>query len=91
MEIPILINVMKKQNNTNFVFQTLEKSDLAISRNRRAGSAALNTNLFSLLTNASSKSLIFRKNSPRRRVRKMGIVAFRQKTRFSIKKKSSFN
>ena len=54
------------------------------SRNRRAGSAALNTNLFSLLTNASSKSPIFRKNSPRRRVRKMGIVAFRQKTRFSI-------
>lgn len=80
---PILRQVAATQNKTNFPFHTSIKSAVARSSKSRAGKAAVNTNLFNLLTKASSIKPIFRKIYPIIIVKKIGMVASRLKIRFS--------
>ena len=77
-------HVAKKQNRTNLISHTAEKSESDRSWNSSTGSAILNTNLFILLVNDSSRIPTFRKKSPKIIVRKIGIVAFRLKIRLLI-------
>ena len=77
-------SVAKKQNRTNLISHTAEKSESDRSWNSSTGSAILNTNLFILLVNDSSRIPTFRKKSPKIIVRKIGIVAFRLKIRLLI-------
>ena len=79
----IPIRVTPKQNSTNLVSQTWEKSELARSSNSRTGSAALNTNWFIRSTKGPSISPTFLNNTPSTISIKIGIVAFKLNIRFS--------
>lgn len=83
-EITIEIRVAKKQKRTIFVSQAEAKSAPEMSWNKRAGRAALNTNLFIPFTKESLNKPAFLKKQPKSKVKKIGIVAFKQKIRFSM-------
>lgn len=83
-EMPILMIVTKKQNNTNLVSHASLKSTADRSLNKTSGSGTRKTNLFILSAKSSSIHPIFRRNSPSTIRRNTGTVAFKLNMRFSI-------
>ena len=80
----ILTLVTPKQNSTNFPFHVPAKSCPARSSNTSTGNAALKTNLFIQAAAFSSISPILRNTYPSTINAKIGVVAFRLKTKFSM-------
>ena len=82
--IVMQINVTTKQKITNLIFHTSLKSTFARSPNNNTGNGIKKTNLFIFAANSSSIQPSFLNSIPSIIIKKIGTVAFRLKTKFSI-------
>ena len=84
VDIVILIAVTTKQKRINLISHTSEKSTVASCSNSNTGSGTKNTNLFIFTAKTSSIHPSFLNNIPSNIIKKIGIVAFKLKIKFSI-------